>query len=208
MILKFQKQKQVQLKKLFKDQQKSDNYTQRFKSKKLPFYCNQQVNFINKGLGKLKKLEKRFQKQSINLLEKDQKQANRFIQEKTKSYKKNTFTKGLEVHEFSKGEQNYLNIRIVYEKEKHQNISTIKLLRMNRNEQALEYIDQAINKNSDKDEYYAVKASILFQLNRNEEALEQFGYAIHKNPDIDKYYASKAKTLLNMNRIEEALEFF
>jgi len=81
------------------------------------------------------------------------------------------------------------------------------LISENKYEEALEFINQALEINPKNDYTLLWKGSVLINLGKHEEVLEVFNQALEINPKNDIALSSKGFALVNLGKHEEALEF-
>ncbi len=78
------------------------------------------------------------------------------------------------------------------------------LLKLGRQEEALPWLDKAIQEDPQNAMFYAHKALTLAQLGRHEEALDYFDRALVLNPNEAKFYSAKGVSLHKLGRTKEA----
>jgi len=81
------------------------------------------------------------------------------------------------------------------------------LIILGKNEEALDYFNQAIDINPKDDYALSEKGAALINLGKNEEALEFINRAIDINLKDDYALSEKGAALINLGKHEEALEF-
>ena len=82
------------------------------------------------------------------------------------------------------------------------------LSRLERHDEALEAVNQAIALKPEEASYHNNKGISLAELNRHDEALEAYNQAIALEPKKADYHDNKGSSLAELNRYDEALETF
>ena len=79
---------------------------------------------------------------------------------------------------------------------------------INNPQQALEYLNKAIELQPDNATAYGIKGYICFSLEKYQQAIDSFSKAIQFNPTKAEYYNSRGTVYSKMSQYEKAIEDF
>ena len=85
---------------------------------------------------------------------------------------------------------------------------TVVLLKVEANEEALEYTRRVTEVNERSWIFKWKRASLYLNQRRTNESIKSYDEAIQINPSVDKIYNGKGKALMSAERIEEAIDCF